>query len=501
MYRPLVLTLAWTIAGATALADSPPAATEAADPAGVAARAWAIADAVLARHVEPPARQQMFLAGIRALAKAGHHPTPANLARRASDLSTPGQLAALLAEIQASPKVEVARTDLEKGPRKGLPIDWTPEDAFFDGLLSVVPGRATLMSEKERKVQESFGANLYVGIQVALGRDDKANKPVFHEVLEGGPAENAGAKADDLIEEVDGVSAEGMPLAKVVDRLRGEEGTDVLVKFRRPSTGEVFTKSMTRGRLPRSTVEGIGQPPGKGRKVRLDGPSPIGYLRIKEISGSTPSELRSFAEQLESEGAKALVLDLRGVSDARFHPTVLLADLLLDGGVIGRVESADGERTIRAEPDALFRGWPMVVLIGAGNWNPEVVWLCEALRDNRRATVLGHPAVARDPLVLEMVTLPGGEWTVQMATGRLGRGDGRPLEMLDPKDRGKAVFSRDEEIPKEEPKIGPYPTLPSAPDAAGPRATVPPSPPKAPEPDPMARAREILEGALKSAGE
>ncbi len=297
------------------------------------------------------------------------------------------------------------------------------------------------MSAKERKVEESFAANLYVGIQVKLGVDDKTHRPAFIELFEGGPADLAGAKANDLIEEIDGQSTEKMPLGKVVDRLRGAEGTDVLVRFRRPETGEVFTKAMTRGRLFRPTVQGLSPLPEKRWAVRFDGPAPIGYLKITEVSGSTPQELRAFAAQLESEGVKALVLDLRETDSSQFHPTVLVADALLDGGVIGRVKSVDGEKVYRAEPDALFRGWPIAVLVD-GCHQPGVAWLGEALRDNRRATVLGEPALLSDPTIQEMVPLPGGEWSVRLATGRLERGDGQPLAHSSPEDLGGNLLPR-----------------------------------------------------------
>ena len=484
MYRPLVLTLAWVLAGSTARADSP------STPPDMAARAWAITDAVLARHVEPPTRQQMLLAGGKTLARAAQVAIPPGFARRVSDLSTPEQLAALLAEILASPRIEADPTAFEEGMRRALPGDRTaPEAAFFDGLLSVVPGGAMLMSEKERKVQESFEGNTYVGIQVALGYDQAAKKPTFQQILEGGPAEHAGARADDVIEEVDGVPVEGKPLTDVVDRLRGEAGTDVLVKFRRPDTGEVFTRPMTRGRLPRATIQGLSPLPGKRWDVRLGGPSPIGYLKVTEVSGSTPSELRAFAEQLESEGARALVLDLREVHLAGFHPTLLLADALLDGGVIGRVKSADGEKVYRAEPDALFRGWPMVV-IADGPSLGEVAWLCEALRDNRRATVIGVPSITRGVFVPESVPIPGGEWSVKMATGRMERGDGRPLP-------GRPLPEVDATImvravrPKADRPPDPYSPTTSAPTATLPTAR---------QQDPLAQAREILEAALKATG-
>ncbi len=391
--------------------------------AEVAARGWAVAEVVLARHVEPPARQQMLLAGLRGMTRSNGVVMPADLARRVSDLTGPGPLAALMAEMIPGSNVG----DREKAADKGR----SPEEAFFDGLSSAIPGGATLMPEKERKVRESMEANLYVGVQVALGMDEKAGRPVFQQILEGGPAEAAGILAGDLIEAINGQTTEGMRLGGVVDRLRGPEGTEVTVSLRRPSNGQTLERTMVRSRLPRATIQGVSALPGKRWTVRLDGPEPIGYLKINEISGSTPQELRAFASQLESEGLKALVLDLRNATSAGFHPTVLLADALLDGGVIGKVIKADGETTYRAEPDALFRDWPMVVLAG-GPPSPEVAWLGAALESNHRATVLRSRMVPMDPRpvdapFLEDVPLPGGDWSIRMATGTLATADGRPL--------------------------------------------------------------------------
>ena len=422
MHRPLVSALlACTLAGPMARADSPPFAAEPAN------RAWALADAVLARHVEPPARQQMILAGLKAVAKAGNEPTTPGLARRVSDLAGAEQLAALLAETWPGSKII---------DREGR------ESFFFGGMLSAVPGEATLLSAKERKVAEQIEGNVYVGIQVALSIDEASHRPTFNQVLKGGPADNAGARDGDVIEAIDGVSTEGRSMLDVIDRLRGEEGTIVEVTFRRAKSDEVITKPMTRGRLPRTTVEGAGSLPGKRWKVLLDGPLPIGYLKITEISGSTPQELRGFAEQFESEGLKALVLDLRGVRSAGFHPTVLLADALLDGGAIGVVKSADSERAYRAEPDALFRGLPMVV-VADGPLPPEAAWLVDALRDNHRASVVGKVALGGSPVVEETVALPGGEWSVRMTTGRLARGDGSPLSAMETKNSRGERFVRE----------------------------------------------------------
>ena len=77
--------------------------------------------------------------------------------------------------------------------------------------------------------------------------DEQENRPKLHEVFEGGPADRAGVKKDDVLEQIDGVDTKGMPLREAVNRLRGDEGTSVTVKVRSPKAKELRTYKITRG--------------------------------------------------------------------------------------------------------------------------------------------------------------------------------------------------------------------------------------------------------------
>src|SRR5262249_30363665 len=153
-----------------------------------------------------------------------------------------------------------------------------------------------------------------------------------------------------------------------------------------------------------------------GDDLCLDGPGPVGYLRVEQINGSTPQELRALARRLEDQGARALILDLRSAM-AGLHPTVLLADSLLDGGTIRPVRTGERVETLRAEPDALFPGWPLAVLVDEST-DATAVWLAAALQDNRRAVVVGT-GNARVGIVRTVVPVGVGDWSVDMPTGRL----------------------------------------------------------------------------------
>ena len=308
-------------------------------PADLARQVQEITDAVLEHHIDPPARQQMVLSGIKAMYRAAGVAGPPGLGRRASAVLTPEQLATLLNEVWP-------KTTAKPVAEKAL------EDALLEGLVAAVPGDTELMTAKDARVAEQMAGNRYVGIHITLGMDAKEQRPMIPSVFQGGPAGRAGIQAGAIIEEIDGADTKGMKLREAVDRLRGDDGTDVTVKIRQPKETKSRTFKITRGQLPRTTIVGFGASPADEGKLRLGVADPIGYLKITEITASTPHELRKLAQQMESDGIRALVLDLRGIRSggSAMHPAVLLADSLLERGAIGRVRTARARRPTRPTP-------------------------------------------------------------------------------------------------------------------------------------------------------
>jgi carboxyl-terminal processing protease len=433
------------LASVIALAQQAPGAA----PAGLAARIWEITDAVLDHHTNPATRPQMILEGIEGLYQAADAAVPAGLARRVSVITSPDQLASLLDEVWPL---------LPPGKRPKPSRELGPENPLIDALLGKVPGRARLLSGQDLKVEQQFAGNRYVGLQIALGMDAGSKRAMVQEVLEGGPAEKAGLKKGDVIEEIDGTSTEGADVREVVERLRGAEGTSVTIRVRQQKQPESRVLTITRGALPRQTVKGLGNRPDGTLDLLIPGPERIGYVKFEEILGSTPHELRGLARRLEDEDAQALILDFRPVSRGRvdFHSTVLLADCLLEGGTIGRVLSARGDEVFQAEPDALFRERTLFVLVDS-NTPPTAEWLAAALQDNHRAIVVGHPRaglvqtapgffqnvesvrIARNAGVTSVVPVGDGTWSLELTTGRLARGDGRPLAGNGRDEKGRLI--------------------------------------------------------------
>jgi carboxyl-terminal processing protease len=385
----------------------------------IAHRVWILTNLVEKHHFEPKPRTDMVLAGARSLFKAAGVREPDGLVARVDGIESEEQVAAFLRSIWPEP------ADREAPPTEQLGA------ALIDGVLKSVPGRSSILPAEYLRVNEQLGGNRYVGIGITLGLDEERKLPTIVNPFRRGPAAKAGARPGDLILEIDGKSTGGNELAKVVERLRGAEGTEVTVVVRQPDSDERRTLRMTRNVVPIDTVLGYRWIGDDRWSYRPDDRSPIGYVWIKSITSSTLHELRRAEQRLRSEGVRAVVLDFRfTASGATLHHAGLVADGLLDGGVMWRIHDARGHVTeARADRECLFRQWPVVALV-----NEEIdrahAMVLAALQDHGRAVLVGE-ATKSDGFVDSLVDLPDGQGALVVRTGRVERaaeGRGWPLQ-------------------------------------------------------------------------
>jgi carboxyl-terminal processing protease len=392
--------------------------------AALAGRLWALTDLVLEHHVDPPARQAMLLAAAKALYPADADGRPINLGARVSDVATREQFAALLEELQ-------------KTSGKSTP-DAAAEEKAFNALSVSVPGRVRRISAEELRIREQIEGNRYVGtgIQVRFHPEEKLVQIML--AFPRGPARRGGAKTGDLIVKVDDDDMAGLPLNKVVDRLRGEEGSPVTMWVRQPGETELRPIKMVRSVIPFDSVFGFKRTGEEAWQYRVEPDLPVAYLRLSAFRVSTLHELRKLEGKLREEGCRALVLDLRHNGGGEAHHVAQVADGLLDGGLMWRVRDAQGRvQEQRADRDCLFRDWPLVVLTGSGEYelpgggNLELTGnalFTMALQDNGRAVVVG--AAARyEPYITCLVAGPAGQGKFLLPTGVLERAKpGRPQD-------------------------------------------------------------------------
>jgi carboxyl-terminal processing protease len=225
-----------------------------------------------------------------------------------------------------------------------------------------------------------------------------------------------------LIEQVNGKVIKGLTIPQVVDLLRDEEGTSVTLTVRQPDAKESRTYKMTRVPVPFDTIVGCRRASDEAWSYRPDPELPIGYLRVATLNAAILHDLRQAERRLHADGCKALILDLRhSGSDGMLRHAAMLADALLDGGLMWASRSKDDttRKEYRADNECLFRDWPLVALIDDSLDRTHSL-IGAALQDNGRAILVGAPT-KMDGRVNTMVTLPDGKTGLIFHSGLLER--------------------------------------------------------------------------------
>jgi C-terminal peptidase prc len=379
--------------------------------AAAARQAWTITDLVLEKDIDPPARQEMLLHGIKALLRKTNGKAPTNLAGRISDVTTLEQFTVVLADVWPAKRAESAS-------------DGEPqEQVFYAGLLgwreSNELARAYL-SPLDLKRHEMIAGNRYVGTGIQIRRNDKEKLAQIMVPFPGGPARKAGARPGDLIVEVDGKSMKGLPLSTVVERLQGEAGTKVSMTVRQPDESKMRLLPMIRSVIPFSSVQGYRRTGEESWSHFVGEKTGIGYLSLDNIGISTPLDLRKIEPILREGGARALVLDLRFTHGDDVRHAALTADSLLDGGSLWKVRESGGRvKEYKADRDCLFRDMPIVVLVGEHTGGMAAL-VAAALQDRGRAILVGEAPKA-DLIVTSLVHLPEDHGAILLRSGRVER--------------------------------------------------------------------------------
>ena len=220
----------------------------------------------------------------------------------------------------------------------------------------------------------------YAGIGSIIRYHKKHDRVVIDEPYINTPSQDAGLKAGDIILTVDGKDIKGLMPTNVTDMLRGEAGTTLELRFQRPGEKEPRTVHITRRTIQLPAIPYYG--------IMDDG---IGYINLNSFTSGCAREMRHALLQLMSQGAKALVMDIRDNVGGAINEAVDITNLFLPKGVKvvytkGKQASMNHEYSTTTDPIA--PDMPLVVLVnGMSASSSEIV--SGALQDMDRAVIMG----------------------------------------------------------------------------------------------------------------
>ena len=262
-------------------------------------------------------------------------------------------------------------------------VDEVDVDELFDNatrgvLENLDPHSRYYSAEEYEAMQEQYRGD-YAGIGVSFEIFDGVLTVL--DALDGGPSQRLGIRPGDEIIGVEGQRSIGWDVDMVYDRLRGPQGTTVNVSVRRPGFDELLEYAITRGRVEIAAVSIVGM---------LN--DEVGYIRLNTFSQKTADQVEKALADLEVQGMKRLVLDLRGNGGGLMTQALRLTDKFLDGGkkileTRGRTHDAnDSIDTTNRDTHPYF---PMIVLVNRGSASASEI-VSGALQDWDRALIVGE---------------------------------------------------------------------------------------------------------------
>ncbi|MGC8750849.1 S41 family peptidase [Hydrotalea sp.] len=249
-------------------------------------------------------------------------------------------------------------------------------------------------------------------------------------VMPNGPAEKAGIKVGDAILKAnDSINLIGkLSTDSIKSKLRGPAGSTVKLTLLR--NGKTIQLTVTRGSILVPSVD-------VAYMVTPD----IGYLKINKFGERTFEEFMQKLEQLQKQGMKKLILDLRGNGGGILTEATAIADQFLDDEkLIVYTEGAHSPRIdYRCKRDGIFEKNPLVVLVNETTASASEV-LSGALQDWNRATIIGRRTFGKG-LVQQQFQLSNGG-ALRLTVARYYTPLGRNIQK--PYNKGKNVY--DEEL-------------------------------------------------------
>ncbi len=228
----------------------------------------------------------------------------------------------------------------------------------------------------------------YAGIGAIIAPRKDLKRCIISHPYEGMPAANAGIRPGDIILAIDGKDTgelgtqdPGDYSAAVSNTLRGQPGTTMTLKVRRPGVVKELTFNIERRTISLPSI---------GCATLIS--DSIGYILISDYKENTAREVRQAFINLKRKGAKHLILDLRNNPGGLMQEAINLVNLFIPKGkevVSTRGKVKESSTTYKTQGSPLDLDMPIVVLTNFGTASAAEI-TAGALQDYDRAVIIGR---------------------------------------------------------------------------------------------------------------
>ncbi len=299
-------------------------------------------------------------------------------------------------------------------------VDDVNSDSIVDVTVNTILGKLDPHSVYIPPNEQSSEAELMKGDFVGIGINFYMYKDTVTVVkpLENGPAAKAGILAGDRVLFADKTKLFGrkLPTDSLYNKLKGEEGSNVLLTIYRKSTNKKLKILVERDVVPIKSVDTY---------LMLN--STTGYIKINRFAESTYDEFLLGLGQVKKQGAKTLIIDLRDNGGGYLEKAVAIADELLKDKeliVFTKNKKAIINKTFSTE-EGIFENGKVYVLIDENSASASEI-LAGAIQDNDRGIIVGRRSFGKG-LVQREIDFEDGS-AVRLTTARYYTPSGRSIQ-------------------------------------------------------------------------
>jgi carboxyl-terminal processing protease len=251
----------------------------------------------------------------------------------------------------------------------------TVTEGALHGLLESLDANSSYLTAAEYKRYKAMKtegrANIGAAVSKRFGYADVVA------VIPGGPADKAGIENSDVLESIEGKSSRDMSLAEIHGLLAGEPGSTITVSVVRPRRAEPQKIVITR--------DAVVIPPVTDKMLADN----VGYLKVDAFPEGKSQEVANKLRNLQKQGAKKIVLDLRNCASGEESEGIAAANLFLDHGTITYLQGQKYPRqAFNADPAKDITKLPVAVLVNHGTAGPAEI-VAAAVLENARGDVVG----------------------------------------------------------------------------------------------------------------
>lgn len=289
----------------------------------------------------------------------------------------------------------------------------------IDAMLRSLDPYTEYYPEDKVKNLKQMLTGKYAGIGSLIRYNQQLGRVVVDEPYENMPAARAGLRKGDIILSIDDTTMTDKDVSFVSSHLRGEAGTSFILKVKRPSTGKIMKMKLTRQAIQMPFLPYYG--------MYGDG---IGYLNLNSFTDQCSRDVRRAFIDLKRQGARALVLDLRGNGGGSLQEAVNIVNMFVPKDITlvqtkGKLRRANRDYKTTVEPiDTVM---PIVVLVNGSTASSSEV-TCGSLQDLDRAVVVGTRTFGKGLVQMPMDLQYNGQ--IKLTTAKYYIPSGRCVQAI-----------------------------------------------------------------------